>query len=103
MMAAPEEGPALLVALCHRFNFTSDCDTTYGKLGLGPVITQVAANADVGGFDGQVRVSVISRQNVAYQSVTFVFLDALPTLPRILPPSPGIASEPYGMVCKAQA
>ena len=53
-MAAPEQGPALAVALCHKFNFNSDCDTMYGKLGLGAVITQVVANADVGGFDGQV-------------------------------------------------
>lgn len=57
-MAAPELGPALAVALCHRFNFNSDCDTMYGILGLGSVITQVVANADVGGFDGQVRSHV---------------------------------------------
>lgn len=54
-MAAPEQGPALAVALCHHFNFNSDCDTMYGILGLGSVITQVVANADVGGYDGQVR------------------------------------------------
>ncbi|EKM61347.1 uncharacterized protein PHACADRAFT_180479 [Phanerochaete carnosa HHB-10118-sp] len=52
-MAAPEQGPALAVALCHHFNFNSDCDTMYGKLGIGPTITQVVANADVGGYDGQ--------------------------------------------------
>lgn len=53
-MAAPQEGPALAVALCHHFNFNSDCDTMFGILGLGSVVTQVIANADVGGFDGQV-------------------------------------------------
>ena len=53
-MAAPEQGPALAVAICHAFDLPSDCDTMYGKLGLGPVITQVVANADVGGYDGQV-------------------------------------------------
>lgn len=56
-MAAPQEGPALAVALCHHFNFNSDCDTMFGILGLGSVVTQVIANADVGGFDGQVRFS----------------------------------------------
>ncbi|KAI0739329.1 Metallo-dependent phosphatase-like protein [Irpex lacteus] len=43
-MAAPEEGLALAVALCHHFNFNSDCDTMFGKLGLGGVVTQVVAN-----------------------------------------------------------
>lgn len=53
-MAAPAQGPALAVALCHRFGFDRDCDTTFGVLGVGAVVTQVVANADVGGFDGQV-------------------------------------------------
>lgn len=52
-MAAPEQGPALAVAICHAFNFNSDCDTMFGVLGIGAVVTQVVANADVGGFDGQ--------------------------------------------------
>ncbi|KAI0347728.1 sphingomyelin phosphodiesterase [Trametopsis cervina] len=52
-MAAPDQGPALAVALCHHFNFNSDCDTQFGILGLGAVVTQVVANADVGGLDGQ--------------------------------------------------
>ncbi|KAL0580838.1 hypothetical protein V5O48_001214 [Marasmius crinis-equi] len=55
IMAAPEEGPRLAVELCQTFGFSSTCETTYGLLGLGSVITQVVGNADVGGFDGQVR------------------------------------------------
>ena len=58
-MAAPELGPALAVALCHRFAFNSDCDTQFGIVGLGAVVTQVIANADVGGFDGQVRTAAV--------------------------------------------
>ena len=54
-MAAPELGPALAVALCVYFDFESDCYTEYSVLTLGAVVTQVVANADVGGFDGQVR------------------------------------------------
>lgn len=54
-MAAPEEGPALAVRVCEHFNFNSDCATQFGILSLGSVITQVVANADVGGLDGQVR------------------------------------------------
>ena len=53
-MAAPEQGPDLAVAICNHFNFNSDCATQFGRLGLGSVVTQVVANADVGGLDGQV-------------------------------------------------
>ena len=53
-MAAPAEGHALAVALCNHFKFNGDCATMFGVLGLGSVVTQVGANADVGGYDGQV-------------------------------------------------
>ena len=53
-MAAPEQGPALAVRLCEHFGFNSDCATQFGVEALGSVITQVVANADVGGLDGQV-------------------------------------------------
>ena len=55
-MAAPEQGPALAVAICNHFNFNKDCATEFGLLGLGSVVTQVVANADVGGYDGQVSI-----------------------------------------------
>ncbi len=53
-MAAPDQGPVLAVAICNHFNFNKDCATQFGLLGLGSVVTQVVANADVGGYDGQV-------------------------------------------------
>ena len=53
-MAAPSEGPALAVRLCEYFDFNSDCATEYGVQTIGAVVTQVIANADVGGLDGQV-------------------------------------------------
>ncbi|KAL4269094.1 Metallo-dependent phosphatase [Pleurotus pulmonarius] len=52
-LAAPKQGPALAVRLCDHFKFSSTCSTTFGPLGTGGVITQVVANADVGGLDGQ--------------------------------------------------
>ena len=52
-MAAPESGPDFAVSLCNHFNFNSDCATMFSRLGIGAVITQVVANADVGGLDGQ--------------------------------------------------
>jgi sphingomyelin phosphodiesterase len=52
-MADPALGPQLAVSACELFKYSSTCATTYGRRGLGPVITQVVANADVGGYDGQ--------------------------------------------------
>ncbi|KAI0660497.1 Metallo-dependent phosphatase [Cubamyces menziesii] len=52
-MAAPEQAPTFVVRVCEHFNFDQDCATTYGLDQLGWVITQVIANADVGGLDGQ--------------------------------------------------
>ncbi|KAF8921884.1 Metallo-dependent phosphatase-like protein [Mucidula mucida] len=50
-LAAPEEGPALAVELCEAFEFSGTCSRDYSILALGSVITQVIANADVGGYD----------------------------------------------------
>ncbi|KAH7886007.1 Metallo-dependent phosphatase [Phlebopus sp. FC_14] len=52
-LSAPDQGPRLALALCEYFNYSSDCEATYGPLALGPVLTQVLAYADVGGYDGQ--------------------------------------------------
>ncbi|KII93956.1 hypothetical protein PLICRDRAFT_695030 [Plicaturopsis crispa FD-325 SS-3] len=52
-LAAPHEGPALIVQMCEHFAFSSSCATTYGPLGLGNILTQVISNADAGGYDGQ--------------------------------------------------
>jgi sphingomyelin phosphodiesterase len=53
-LAAPEQGPDLLVAHCNLTNLSPTCEATFGRRNLGAVITQVLANADVGGYDGQV-------------------------------------------------
>ena len=61
-MAAPETGPPFMIALCQHFKLSGDCYTMFGKLDIGSVATQVIANADVGGLDGQVgRLDVVSR------------------------------------------
>ncbi|KZT44307.1 hypothetical protein SISSUDRAFT_905 [Sistotremastrum suecicum HHB10207 ss-3] len=52
-LAAPEEVPTLLVTLCNKFKFSSTCGNQFSTLALGSVITQVLANANVGGYDGQ--------------------------------------------------
>lgn len=55
-LAAPHEGPALAIELCKYFDYSKTCEDTYALSGSGKssVITQVLANADVGGYDGQV-------------------------------------------------
>jgi hypothetical protein len=100
-MASPSQGPALAVALCHRFNFNSDCDTMFGILGIGAIVTQVVANADVGGFDGQVSTAAVSRCNEGL--MIRIALDALPKLPQPLPAPTCVTSESYGLVCQAEA
>ncbi|KAJ7361161.1 sphingomyelin phosphodiesterase [Mycena albidolilacea] len=52
-MASPASGPELAVQLCTHFNFNSACGTQFSRLALGSVITQVVANANAGGLDGQ--------------------------------------------------
>ena len=55
-LAAPEQGPELAVALCNKYKFSTTCEATFGALSKGGVVTQVIANADAGGYDGQVLV-----------------------------------------------
>ncbi|PPQ90943.1 hypothetical protein CVT25_008254 [Psilocybe cyanescens] len=53
-LATPANGPAFFVQFCQTFNLASTCEVTYGRFtGVGSVLTQVVANADVGGYDGQ--------------------------------------------------
>ena len=61
-LASPEQGPNLATELCLHFNFSSTCEDTYSVLALGSVVTQVIANADVGGLDGQVLPPVDVRE-----------------------------------------
>jgi sphingomyelin phosphodiesterase len=60
-LAAPEEGPTLAVQLCLKYKFSKTCEATYSRINLGSVITQVIANADVGGYDGQVILIIAVR------------------------------------------
>jgi len=53
-LAAPEKGPEFFVEFCTVAKLSSTCSATFGLSGIGSVITQVVANADVGGLDGQV-------------------------------------------------
>lgn len=54
-LAAPEEGPNLTVAICEAYKLSSNCTLAYGSpTGLGAAVTQVIAQANVAGYDGQV-------------------------------------------------
>ncbi|KDR85605.1 hypothetical protein GALMADRAFT_234571 [Galerina marginata CBS 339.88] len=53
-LATPANGPAFIIQFCETFKLSSTCNVTYGQFsGIGSVVTQVVANADVGGYDGQ--------------------------------------------------
>ncbi|KAF9486347.1 Metallo-dependent phosphatase [Pholiota conissans] len=53
-MATPSNGPAFFTQFCNTFKLASNCTVMYGQFsGIGSVITQVVANADTGGYDGQ--------------------------------------------------
>lgn len=52
-LTAPEHGPEFFAHFCNTFKLSSTCNVTYSLSGIGSVITQVIANADVGGYDGQ--------------------------------------------------
>ncbi|KAF8079019.1 Metallo-dependent phosphatase-like protein [Lyophyllum atratum] len=52
-LAAPDQGPSLAMALCDLLKLAPSCNASYGKQGLGAVITQVIANMNAGGYDGQ--------------------------------------------------
>lgn len=54
-LAAPEQTPDLLIETCNLLQLSSTCNVTFGRANDGAVMTQVLSNADVGGFDGQVR------------------------------------------------
>jgi len=54
-LAAPEQASTYFILLCERFGFSGNCTTAFGVRMFGPVLVQVLANADVAGYDGQVR------------------------------------------------
>ncbi|KAF4611481.1 hypothetical protein D9613_004138 [Agrocybe pediades] len=53
-LAVPSKGPTYFIQFCKAFKLATNCDVTYGQFsGIGSALTQVVANADVGGYDGQ--------------------------------------------------
>jgi sphingomyelin phosphodiesterase len=55
-LAAPEQGTNLALTLCEYFKYSSSCEKSVGPLVMGPILTQVVSFADVGGYDGQVKL-----------------------------------------------
>ncbi|KZT07671.1 sphingomyelin phosphodiesterase [Laetiporus sulphureus 93-53] len=54
-LTAPEQVSVLAVQLCEYFGYSTDagCEAEFGMSGVGPTIAQVAAYADMAGYDGQ--------------------------------------------------
>ena len=82
-LAAPEQGPDLVVALCQLRNLSRNCQEIYNRQSLGSVITQVLANGDIGGYDGQVRPELDARSllNLPFQAFCHNFLGMCPLPP----------------------
>lgn len=93
-MAEPEQGPPLAVQICDHFDFNPDCEGQYGIFGAGSPVTQAIANADVGGYDGQVgrqfRIDIIYPTRLT-QPPILVFLRRMVRALRV---SPGKPSQP---------
>ncbi|CAK5264824.1 unnamed protein product [Mycena citricolor] len=103
-LAAPQQGPALAVRLCEHFNFSTTCERSFGALALGGVVTQVVANANVGGYDGQVRVALAFAGELCVLSPAAPHTDALREFhQRTLPAAARVASESDVVVCEAEA
>ncbi|KAL4062711.1 Metallo-dependent phosphatase-like protein [Scleroderma yunnanense] len=60
VLAAPEQGPPLVQALCVYFNYSTSCYDLFSNLALGSIFTQVIALGDMGGYDGQLICSRLS-------------------------------------------
>lgn len=63
-LSAPEQGPPFFVLLCQQFQLSSSCNSTYSATTLGPVLTQVVANANISGYDGQVCAAILDPLNL---------------------------------------
>jgi hypothetical protein len=98
VMADPSLGPILAVQLCEKYKFNSNCEGIYGITGTGSVVTQVVANADVGGLDGQVGYYYCSFERVA----DLIVPDALPELPRLMPAGAYLSTQLDQLVCQGK-
>ncbi|PPQ64241.1 hypothetical protein CVT24_008644 [Panaeolus cyanescens] len=52
-LASPSNGPQFLTEFCNTLTTSTTCNITYDVSGIGSVLTQVIANADISGYDGQ--------------------------------------------------
>jgi len=66
----------MAIFLCNAFKISSTCKATYGVDSFGPIVAQVLANVDVGGFDDQVRgirkFKCITRLYLSYAMLRFL-------------------------------
>jgi hypothetical protein len=100
-LAAPDQTPPFFVFLCQQFRLSSTCNSTYSATTLGPVLTQVVANANISGYDGQVRAVILEPLHLILTApVRIPFaLAVLPELhPKVLFASTYAPSEPHRLV-----
>lgn len=97
-LAAPSQGPAFFIELCETLKLSSSCAVTYALNGIGSVLTQVAANADVGNYDGQVPGSyVILTPNCPHYPI-----DVVSEFLQHVPPPSDVPAQPHRLVRKTE-
>jgi sphingomyelin phosphodiesterase len=58
-LAAPEQVSPYFTLLSEQLKLSSNFPLMFGPTTLGPVVAQVLANADIAGYDGQVRLGLV--------------------------------------------
>jgi hypothetical protein len=104
-LAAPEQTPLFFVFLCQQFKLSSNCNSTYSATTLGPVLTQVVANANISGYDGQVRAVTLEPLHLMFDSCcpySLVLADLPELRLEILSASTYAPSEPHRLVFQAK-
>jgi hypothetical protein len=105
-LAAPEQTPPFFVFLCQQFKLSSSCNSTFSATTLGSVLTQVVANANISGYDGQVRAVTLEPLHSVFDGKRLLSVFPLADLPELRPEhlsaSTYAPSEPHRLVFQAK-
>jgi len=92
-LSTPSNGPAFFIEFCSTFKLSNTCNVTYGQSsGIGSVLTQVVANADVAGYDGQ----VCTHKIIPEQITELTYMDDLGFVSEFLQHVPGSSNVTVG-------
>jgi hypothetical protein len=75
----------------------STCNVTLSRNGSGAILTQVLANADIGGYDG----AVMNKSHLRFHQLTTNSAGDMSVFPCLLPNGACSQVKPYNMVPQA--